>query len=316
MLPIIKYDINIFEWFISMELRQIQYFVALYEERSVTRAARRLNIVQPALSMQMSKLEASWGQQFFIRNARGVTPTPVGDQMYKLFLPILANIYKAKEQLTHHSGALTGHVRIGMIKSVTQNALVTTVLEFQRQHPLVTLAIHEGLTESLVQSTAAGLLDAVITNEPKRSAGFEIDVLLDEPLLLVVGANHHRLPSIVSVESLAKLNLALPTQNNSLRRLIDQWSHEMGLDLVPAIEIDAMIALGGVVAGGTYAALMPESVVNYVNRNQSLTVYPLDAPMFRRQVVCLTSATRPLSDSAKTFVNLLKKNIMGQTLAE
>lgn len=316
MLPIIKYDINIFEWCISMELRQIQYFVALYEERSVTRAARRLNIVQPALSMQMSKLEASWGQQFFIRNARGVTPTPVGDQMYKLFLPILANIYKAKEQLTQHSGFLTGHVRIGMIKSVTQNALVTTVLEFQRQHPLVTLAIHEGLTEFLVQSTAAGLLDAVITNIPKRLAGLEVDVLLDEPLLLVVGANHHKLPSTVSIENLASLNLALPTQNHSLRRLIDQWSHDMGLDLVPAIEIDAMNALGGVVAGGTYAALMPESVVNYVNRNQGLTVYPLDAPMFRRQVVCLTSATRPLSDSAKTFVNLLKKNIKGQNLAE
>lgn len=299
-----------------MELRQIEYFVALYEERSVTRAARRLNIVQPALSMQMSKLEASWGQQLFIRNARGVTPTPVGDQMYKLFLPILANIYKVKERLTRQSGVLAGHVRVGMIKSVTQNALVTTVLEFQRQHPQVTLAIHEGLTEFLVQSTAAGLLDAVITNIPKRSAGLEIDVLLDEPLLLVVGANHHRLPSTVSIESLVRLNLALPTQNHSLRRSIDKWSHDMGIDLVPAIEIDAMIALGGVVAGGTYAALMPESVVNYVNRDKSLTVYPLGAPMFRRQVVCLTSATRPLSDSAETFVNLLKKNIRGQTLGE
>jgi DNA-binding transcriptional LysR family regulator len=296
-----------------MELRQIQYFVALYEERSVTRAARRLNIVQPALSMQMSKLEASWGQQLFARNARGVIPTPVGDQMYKLFIPILASIYKAKEQLTHQSGVLTGHVRIGMIKSVTQNALVTTVLEFQRQHPQVTLAIHEGLTEFLVQSTAAGLLDAVITNIPKRSAGLEIDELLDEPLLLVVGANHHRLPSKVSIESLSRLNLALPTQNHSLRRLIDQWSRDMGLDLVPVIEIDAMSALGDVVAGGSYAALMPESVVNYVNRNKSLTVYPLDSPVFRRQVVCVTSATRPLSDSAKTFLDLLKKNIRGHT---
>lgn len=295
-----------------MELRQIHYFVVLYEERSVTRAARRLNIVQPALSMQMSKLEASWGQQLFIRNARGVTPTPVGDQMYKLFLPILASIHKAREQLTHHSGVLTGHVRIGMIKSVTQNALVTTVLEFQRQHPLVTLAIHEGLTEFFVQSIAAGLLDAVITNTPKSSAGFEIDVLVDEPLLLVVGANHHRLPSIVSIESLARLNLAMPTQNHCLRRLIDQLSRDMGLELVPAIEIDAMFALGGVVAGGTYAALMPESVINYVNHNQSLTTYRLDSPMFKRKVVCVTSATRPLSDSAKIFVNLLKNNIRGQ----
>lgn len=294
-----------------MELRQIQYFVALYEERSVTRAARRLNIVQPALSMQMSKLEENWGQQLFIRNARGVTPTPVGNQMYKLFLPILADFYKAKERLTHHSGVLTGHVRLGMIKSVAQNALVTTVLDFQHQHPQVTLSIHEGLTEVMAESTAAGMLDAVITNVPKRSVGLEVDVLLDEPILLVVGANHHTLPSKVSIESLATLNLALPTQGHGLRRLIDQWAHDMGINLVPAIEIDAMIALGGVVAGGTFAALMPESVVSYVKRNQNLTVHTLDAPTFRRQVVCLTSSTRHMSNSAQTFVNLLKSNIKG-----
>jgi len=294
-----------------MEFRQIQYFVALYEERSVTRAARRLNIVQPALSMQMTKLEENWGQQLFIRNARGVTPTPVGDQMYKLFLPVLANFFKAKEHLTQQSGSLTGHVRVGMIKSVAQNALVTTVLNFQRQYPMATLAIHEGLTESLAQSTAAGLLDAVITNIPKRSVGLEVDVLLDEPMLLVVGANHYKLPTKVSIEILTTLNLALPTQGQGLRRLIDQWAHGIGISLVPAIEIDAMIALGCVVAGGTYAALMPESVVRYVNRDQNLTVHTLDAPTFRRQVVCLTSATRPMSNSAQIFVSMLKSNIRG-----
>jgi DNA-binding transcriptional LysR family regulator len=311
MFDIIKTDIKRLNGFINMELRQIQYFVALYEERSVTRAARRLNIVQPALSMQMSKLEENWGLQLFIRNARGMSPTPVGDQMYKLFLPILADFHKAKGRLTQVSGVLTGHVRLGMIKSVSQNALVKTVLDFQQQHPLVTLSLHEGLTEVLAQSTAAGLLDAVVTNIPKRTVGLDVEVLLDEPLLLVVGANHHTLPSKVSIEVLETLNLVLPTQGHGLRRLIDQWAHDMGITLVPALEIDAMVAIGGVVSGGNYAALMPESVVSYVNRNQKLTVYKLDAPTFRRQVVCLTSATRPMSNPAQTFVTLLKRNIRG-----
>lgn len=292
-----------------MELRQIQYFVALYEERSVTRAARRLNIVQPALSMQMTKLEENWGQQLFVRHARGVEPTPVGDQMYKLFLPILADFYKAKERLTQQPGSLKGHVRVGLIKSVAQNALVTTLLDFQRMHPKVTLSIEEGLTDYLLQSTLAGLLDAAITNTPKRSVGLDMEIVLDEPMLLVVGANHHKLPSKVSIDSLSTLNLALPTHNHGLRRLIDQWAREMGLTLVPAVEIDAMIALGGVVAGGAYATLMPESVVRYVNREQLLTVHTLGNQTFRRQVVCLTSAARPMSESSQAFVNLLKQNI-------
>ena len=292
-----------------MELRQIQYFVTLYEERSVTRAARRLNIVQPALSMQMTKLEENWGQQLFVRHARGVEPTPVGDQMYKLFLPILADFHKAKERLTQQPGSLKGHVRVGLIKSVAQNALVTTLLDFQRMHPKVTLSIEEGLTDYLLQSTLAGLLDAAMTNTPKRSVGLDMEIVLDEPMLLVVGANHHKLPSKVSIDSLSTLNLALPTHSHGLRRLIDQWAYEMGLNLVPAVEIDAMIALGGVVAGGAYATLMPESVVRYVNREQLLSVHTVGNQTFRRQVVCLTSTARPMSESSQAFVNLLKQNI-------
>jgi LysR family nitrogen assimilation transcriptional regulator len=71
-----------------MELRQVQYFICLYEEGSVTRAARRLNIVQPALSMQIAKLEEAFGQQLFERTRQGMLPTAAAPQMYRLFLPV------------------------------------------------------------------------------------------------------------------------------------------------------------------------------------------------------------------------------------
>ncbi len=64
-----------------MELRQIQYFICLFEEGTATRAAKRLNIVQPALSMQIAKLEDELGQQLFERSAQGMHPTPAGRQM-------------------------------------------------------------------------------------------------------------------------------------------------------------------------------------------------------------------------------------------
>ena len=68
-----------------MDLRQIQYFIALFEDGSVTRAAKRLNIVQPALSMQIAKLEDELHQQLFERNAHGMAPTAAGRLMYRLF---------------------------------------------------------------------------------------------------------------------------------------------------------------------------------------------------------------------------------------
>ena len=89
------------EHVIPMEFRQIQYFVCLYEEGAVTRAARRLNIVQPALSMQIAKLEEEVGHKLFVRTPQGMQPTSEGRRMYRLFLPVLSDFSRAREQVMH-----------------------------------------------------------------------------------------------------------------------------------------------------------------------------------------------------------------------
>ena len=89
-----------------MELRQIQYLVAMYEEGSVTQAARRLNIVQPAISQQLSKLEAELGQQLFHRTPKGMVPTKAGESAYKMLRPILQEIEFARHELSVGKGSV------------------------------------------------------------------------------------------------------------------------------------------------------------------------------------------------------------------
>ena len=76
-----------------MEFRQVQYFICLFEEGTVTRAARRLNIVQPALSMQIAKLEEDLGQQLFERTKQGMVPTSAARQMYRVVLADHARLF-------------------------------------------------------------------------------------------------------------------------------------------------------------------------------------------------------------------------------
>ena len=82
-----------------MDLRQLYSFACLYEERSVTRAALRLNIVQPALSMQIAKLEEEIGQKLFDRSSQGMIPTPAEHTMHRLFMPILRDFSHARQQM-------------------------------------------------------------------------------------------------------------------------------------------------------------------------------------------------------------------------
>src|SRR5450631_3835393 len=80
-----------------MDLKQLNYFLCLAREGNMTRAARQLNIVQPALSMQIAKLERNFGKQLFDRTAHGVSLTPAGETLVRL------------------AGRISGRVSIGMI---------------------------------------------------------------------------------------------------------------------------------------------------------------------------------------------------------
>ena len=97
-----------------MDFRQIHYFISLYEEGTVTRAAYRLNIVQPALSMQIGRLEEHLGQKLFERAKQGMVPTAAGRQMYRLFLPVMRDFSNAEAQMLSSEGAIRGHVNIGL----------------------------------------------------------------------------------------------------------------------------------------------------------------------------------------------------------
>ncbi len=86
-----------------MDLRQIEYFVALYNERNITIAARRLNVGQPALSMQIIRLERTFKTKLFERTSRGVVPTDIGRALYVHCTKILGDLGEAHRYLREAS---------------------------------------------------------------------------------------------------------------------------------------------------------------------------------------------------------------------
>ena len=96
-----------------MDLRQVQYFAVLYEERSITKAARRLNVVQPALSMQISRLERNFKTRLFERTSRGVIPTDIGRAFYGLCQKILGDVHEAQLTCTRRVAKSRARSRSG-----------------------------------------------------------------------------------------------------------------------------------------------------------------------------------------------------------
>jgi len=294
-----------------MEFRQVQYFVVLYEEGSVTRAARRLNIVQPALSMQIAKLEEEIGQQLFVRSPQGMEPTSEGRRMYRLFLPVLGDFSRAREQVMQTSAELGGLVRVGMIATVAQGVLVDALLEFSALHPKVELSLTDGFSETLADAVAVGTLDAAVINKPRRPLALNTKAIAEEDMLVIAGPKHAPLPEVVPFADLAKLKLVLPTRQHGLRGIIESFSHAEDVALAPSVEIDSISAILKLVHESDFCTVLPQVAVRRQLEHAALRSSMVTAPRLARQIVCVTHPRRPPGPAAATFIATLARHVRG-----
>jgi len=295
-----------------MEFRQINYFIALFEEGTVTRAAHRLNIVQPALSMQIGKLEELVGQQLFERTKQGMVPTAAARQMYRLFLPIMRDFSNAQAQVLSSDGAIRGHVNIGLIASITEGVLVDTLSDFSNKYPDVGVSVSDGYTSALVEGVSAGRLDAAIVNKPRRPLALDVEHIVDEEMVLITGtAFGTPVPPGLTLRQLASLGLALvlPTRGHGLRSNIDNFAESENIELAPKFEIDSLVTTIKLVEQAEVVSIVPRVAVHRELRKGSLRAYTIASPRLVRRVVSVSHPRRPLNPATRLFISMLAANL-------
>lgn len=295
----------------TMEFRQIQYFISLYEEGSVTRAARRLHIVQSALSMQMAKLEEEVGQRLFVRSPQGMQPTAEGRRLYQLFLPVVTDFQRAREQIVEATGELTGEVRVGMIATIAQGVLVDALMEFSPAHPKVELSMTDGFSGDLIDAVAVGKLDAAVVNKPRRPLALRTETIAEEDLLLVTGPAHAPVPARLGFGELAGFKLVFPTRQHGLRAIIESFAQAEDVILSPRVQIDSIGAIVKLVAESDFCTLLPHVAVRTQLERAELKGHRFRSPRLRRQIVAVTDPRRPLSPAAAAFLAVLRRHLVG-----
>ncbi|WP_118183452.1 LysR family transcriptional regulator [Paraburkholderia phosphatilytica] len=289
-----------------MDLKQIQYFIALFEDGSVTRAAKRLNIVQPALSMQIAKLEEELNQQLFERSAHGMSPTATGRLMYRLFLPIVRDIAHARQQLLQRDEVVTGHVSIGVIASVTESVLADSLSRFHARYPHVEVTVADGYSATFIDWVSGGQLDAALINKPRTRLSLDSQPLLDEEMVLVTSATHGpELPPTIELAKLPDLELVLPTKRHGLRGVIETAAQHENVLLAPRMEIDVLSTIVKLVAATRFATILPRIVIERAVGLGTLRAHPILAPRIVRHIVRISHPRRPLSAAAEALIEIV-----------
>lgn len=272
------------------ETRQLRYFLRAYEEGSITRVAAKLNVVQPAVSMQIRALEQSLGGSLFNRTAQGIHPTALAQRVRDIYAPILEALRPEARATTAKPVRARTTLRVGVLPGLDEDSLLVramtaTILQWQNTVANVDLKVVESHSGVLLDWLAENVVDIAIVEDLHTHRSLKETVLFAEPLSILTAAGQSICPpGPIKMADIGKLNLVLPSQRHGLRALLDRKFADAGLPLVPKLELDSMAAAIRLVKSGGWATAMPASAVRRSLETQVLEAHAIVRPSILREL--------------------------------
>ncbi|CAI1577626.1 HTH-type transcriptional regulator AbgR [Serratia quinivorans] len=185
-----------------MRLRHINGFVAVAQERSLSRAADKLSLSQPALSKTLSELEALTGNRLLVRNRQGTRLTEQGEQFLGYATRVLEALTAAGHALDRLDDAPARVLRIGALPTTALGMLPQSIGQFQQAHPHSRIQVITGKNAELLAQLKAGEIDVAIGRmaDPEMMSGLAFELLLLESLLMVTRPGHPLLSETITLE--------------------------------------------------------------------------------------------------------------------
>lgn len=300
----------------DIDLRQFLYFTYLYEEQSVVRAAERAHIVQPALSMQLRKLETSLGVKLFQRSPRGLKPLAAADHLYALCHSATIALDMVPRQLKAQTSPDNTELRVGLLPALDEGSLLAkavgaTIEAWQENFPKHHIRVSEAYSEVLRRWTQEKTLDLAIvlgSHPSERHLAFE--QLASDPLAIITNRDSDLLPEgPIDLREIAKLPLVLPSSHHGIRLLIEERFKSEGIAITPKLEFDSMAVAISLVRSGKWATILPASAVLHGISSGFLAAHPIsDTPPLMRELWAVHHTSTKMTEPTRGFITLFKSN--------
>ncbi len=291
---------------VSNSLRDIRLFVAAYEERSFTAAARREHATQSGVSQHIRKLEDTLRAQLFARDRGRVVPTPAGDSYYRHCIELLNTYAKATTAVQRHGVGLSGNIVVGLMPTMTRCVLAPALARFIDKHPNSVVRVVEEYSAPLTEHVQAAELEFAIVPAFSGAPGLKSRLFLRTPEVLVSSAKREHLAP-VRLADLGPLKLVVPSKANTRRHLIETYLASNGVEIERLLELDAMLGTLDFVAHTDWVAILPGIMMANETRSRQFTVNPIAAPPFGLDLVLIEPSRRPMSPGAQAFLAMLEE---------
>lgn len=239
-------------------LRQLRTFLAALDSGSVSAAARRLNLTQPAASQQLRQLERALGVRVLERAGGRLVTTAAGSAILPSARRAQAAVADAVAAAAEHRTGAAAEVRMGTGATACIHLLPPVLATLRQRMPGLGVTITTGNTPDILRRLEAGDLDiALITLGPALSRSLTSTRLVADPLMAILPAALAPDSARLSPSQLASLPLVLYEAGGSTRLLIESWFRHAGAMPRPVMELGSVEAIKAVVAAGLGASILP-----------------------------------------------------------
>ncbi|QDY80163.1 LysR family transcriptional regulator [Streptomyces qinzhouensis] len=287
-----------------MELRTLEYFVAVAEEGSFTKAAARCHVVQPAISQQIQNLERELGEPLFERRPREVTLTPGGIALLPHARACLEAAAAATRAFVERSQLLGGSLALGTVSGLQGTRFPALLGEYHRRYPEVTIEIVYASTSALLGRVRDGSLDAAVIAGGLDAPpdGVRARTLLHDSIVAVRPLSAPGPDRPLRLEDAVREPLITFGPESGIHPIIRDAFAAHGLPFRPAHLIDQIPFQIALVAEGVGTALIPRSSPA-LSGAQDVAVVPLE-PAVRLRKICVWRKNPPPNAPLKALLDL------------
>ncbi|MBO0662386.1 LysR substrate-binding domain-containing protein [Jiella sp. MQZ9-1] len=293
-----------------LTLRQIRYFQTLAETHHFGRAARRLNISQPALSGQIAQLEDLMGTALFTRGPAGVFLTADGELVADRVRRILTEVRDLESLADRKASVLGSRLRVGMIATVAPYLLPRLLPVLAAEVPGLECQVRESITERLIEDLKNGEIDCAVLAEPLEAPDVETITLFDDPFHLAVPANlAATLPDPVPLHELSRQRMILLEEGHCLRTQALDICRIAGDHELARLGATSLTTILRMVAGGLGATLIPDMAVADEAKGDGIAIMRMTAPAPSRRLVLTFRPTAVRRNDYAAFAEILCRSM-------
>ncbi|MET0005501.1 MAG: LysR substrate-binding domain-containing protein [Candidatus Thiodiazotropha sp.] len=288
-----------------MDLQRLRSLLAVADTGSITEAADRIGLTQPALSRRLQQLEAFFGAELLSRGRKGVQLTEIGRLVEREARSLVNRFDHLREQVRAHQGLEGGTVRIGGGATAVSFVLPTAIARFRQEHPGVRFQLKEAGSIEVAGDVISGRLELGLVTLPVQARELQIWPLITDRIVLVA-PREHPLSRLGEIDAKALDGLAFVgfEADTAVRQIIDAALRDAGVEMNVVMELRSIPAILRMVATTGNLAFVSRMGVDTLAGVSEIEVRGLN---IARELAVIAKQGSSLSPAAQAFSSLLRE---------